>query len=81
MRIEPGPLADVATFSGQLDAEHSVMVKSEIEDVIASIAFEQGQEVFVERLRVRVMGERSVAESEPLPVAGGRLPAIRVLSV
>ena len=28
--------------------------------------------VAVERLRVRVMGERTVPESEPLPVAGGR---------
>ncbi|MGH0029083.1 MAG: efflux RND transporter periplasmic adaptor subunit [Myxococcota bacterium] len=45
MRVEAGPLVDVATFSGQLDAEHSVMVKPEIEGVIASIDFEQGQEV------------------------------------
>jgi membrane fusion protein (multidrug efflux system) len=44
-RIEPGPLVDVAVFSGQLDAEHSVMMKPEIEGVVASVHFEQGQPV------------------------------------
>ena len=45
MRIEPELLVDAATFSGQLDAEHSVHVKPEIEGVIESIEFRQGQRV------------------------------------
>jgi membrane fusion protein (multidrug efflux system) len=44
-RIEPAPLVDVAVFSGQLDAEQSVMIKPEIEGVIASVDFTQGQAV------------------------------------
>ena len=62
MRIEPGPLADVATFSGQLDAEHSVMVKSEIEGVIASIAFDQGQEVSEGDVLFRLRSQEQVAK-------------------
>jgi membrane fusion protein (multidrug efflux system) len=45
MRVEAGPLIDVAVFSGQLDAEQTVLVKPEIEGVIQAIAFEQGQSV------------------------------------
>ena len=45
MRVEAEELVDVAVFSGQLDAEHSVTLKPEIEGVIESIEFEQGQEV------------------------------------
>lgn len=47
MRIDPGPLVDVAVFSGQLDAEHSVMIQPEIEGIIESVDFEQGQVVEV----------------------------------
>jgi membrane fusion protein (multidrug efflux system) len=43
MRVEPGLLVDVAGFSGQLDAEHSVMVQPEIAGIIETIDFEQGQ--------------------------------------
>jgi membrane fusion protein (multidrug efflux system) len=45
MRIDPGPLVDVAVFSGQLDAEHSVMIQPEMEGIIESVDFEQGQVV------------------------------------
>lgn len=45
MRIELGPLVDVAVFSGQLDAEYSVMVKPEIEGIVESVEFEQGESV------------------------------------
>ncbi len=43
--VTAGPLRDVATFSGQLDAEQSVMVKSEDDGVIAEVLFDEGQEV------------------------------------
>jgi membrane fusion protein (multidrug efflux system) len=45
MRIESAPLVDTAVFSGQLDAEQSVMLKPEIEGIVATIEFEQGQKV------------------------------------
>lgn len=45
MRIEPELLVDMATFSGQLDAENSVVIKPEIEGVIESIDFDEGQTV------------------------------------
>lgn len=45
LRIEPAPLVDTAVFSGQLDAEHSVMLRPEIEGVVESIEFQQGQTV------------------------------------
>jgi membrane fusion protein (multidrug efflux system) len=45
VRVEAQPLRDVATFSGQLEAEFSVVIKSEIEGVIESIDFEEGQNV------------------------------------
>lgn len=44
-RIEPETLRDVATFSGELAAENSVVLKTETDGVIASIEFEEGQEV------------------------------------
>jgi membrane fusion protein (multidrug efflux system) len=44
-RVEPETLRDVATFSGELDAEHSVVLKTETDGVIASVEFEEGQEV------------------------------------
>lgn len=45
VRVEPEPLVDTAVFSGQLDAEQSVMIRSELEGVVRSIEFEQGQRV------------------------------------
>jgi membrane fusion protein (multidrug efflux system) len=44
-RIEPETLRDVATFSGQLDAEYSVVIKPETDGVIDSVAFAEGQKV------------------------------------
>jgi membrane fusion protein (multidrug efflux system) len=43
MRVEPELLVDVAVFSGQLEAEHSVMLQPELAGIIESIDFEQGQ--------------------------------------
>lgn len=45
LRVEPEVLIDVEVFSGQLEAEHSVVVKPEIEGIIASIDFTQGQRI------------------------------------
>jgi len=45
IRVEPELLLDVAVYSGQLDAEHSVMVKPELEGIVASVDFQQGQDV------------------------------------
>ena len=44
-RIEPETLRDVATFSGTLDAEHSVVIKPETDGVIESVGFEEGRSV------------------------------------
>ena len=44
-RVVPPLLLDVEIFPGQLDAEHSVMLKSETEGVIASIEFVEGHRV------------------------------------
>lgn len=43
--VEAKPLRDVATFSGQFDAEFSVVIKAEIEGLVESIEFEEGQHV------------------------------------
>lgn len=43
--VERDLLVDVAVFSGQIDAERSVMLRPEINGVIESIEFEQGQDV------------------------------------
>ena len=45
MRIDPAPFVDTAVFSGQLDAEHSVTIQPEIDGIVESIDFEQGQHV------------------------------------
>jgi membrane fusion protein (multidrug efflux system) len=45
MRVERGPLVDVAVFSGELAAEQSVAVQPEISGVVESVAFQQGQGV------------------------------------
>jgi membrane fusion protein (multidrug efflux system) len=45
MSISPAPFVDVAVFSGQLDAEHSVVIQPEIEGIVESIDFVQGQDV------------------------------------
>lgn len=43
--VGAGLLRDVVTFSGQLGAENSVMVKSENDGVIQEVLFEEGQDV------------------------------------
>ena len=43
--LAPETFVDIAPLSGQLEAEYSVMVKPEIEGVIDTIAFEEGQSV------------------------------------
>lgn len=45
LQVEPELFVDTAVFSGQLDAEQSVTVRSEVEGVIAAVDFEQGQTV------------------------------------
>jgi membrane fusion protein (multidrug efflux system) len=45
LRVEQAPLVDVAVFSGQLDAEHSVVIQPEIEGIVESIDFVQGEQV------------------------------------
>jgi len=44
-RVEAGLLKDVVTFSGQLNAENSVMVEAETDGVVDQILFQEGQEV------------------------------------
>lgn len=44
-QVTAGPLRDVATFSGQLSAEQSVLVKAEDDGVIAEVLFIEGREV------------------------------------
>ena len=45
MRVERGPLVDVAVFSGELAAEQSVSLQPEVQGVVESVGFEQGQRV------------------------------------
>jgi membrane fusion protein (multidrug efflux system) len=61
VRIVPEELVDVAVFSGQLDAEQSVMVKPEIEGIIASIEFREGQEVSEGDLLFRLRSREQAA--------------------
>ncbi len=44
-KVEPQLLRDTATFSGQLDAEYSVELKSETNGVIEAVLFEEGSAV------------------------------------
>ena len=45
LKVEPQLLRDTATFSGQLDAEYSVELKSETNGVLEEVLFEEGQVV------------------------------------
>jgi membrane fusion protein (multidrug efflux system) len=45
MTVEPELLRDTVKFGGQLSSEKSVLLKSELEGVVASIEFEEGQRV------------------------------------
>jgi len=44
-QVEPTLLEDVATFSGQLDAAESVVLRPEADGVVASVEFKEGQDV------------------------------------
>jgi membrane fusion protein (multidrug efflux system) len=61
-QVRAGLLRDMATFSGQLSAENSVMMKSETDGVISEILFDEGQEVeqgeVLFRLRSRTQAAR-----------------------
>jgi membrane fusion protein (multidrug efflux system) len=59
--VEAKPLRDVATFSGQFDAEFSVVVKAEIEGRVESIEFEEGQHVEKGDLLVRLRNDTQQA--------------------
>jgi len=52
--VEAQPLRDIATFSGQLDAEYSVVLRSETEGVVESIDFEEGQGVAAGQVLIRL---------------------------
>ena len=65
MRVESAPLVDTAVFSGQLDAEHSVMVKPEIEGVVESVEFEQGQSVSAGDVLFRLRSREQAARRQP----------------
>ena len=60
-RLEPELLRDVATFSGQLDAEHSVLLKPETEGLVEAIRFEEGQDVEKGRVLIRLRNAEQVA--------------------
>lgn len=59
--VEAKPLRDVATFSGQFDAEFSVVVKAEIEGLVESIEFEEGGHVEKGDLLVRLRNDTQKA--------------------
>lgn len=60
-RVESELLRDVATFSGQLTAENSVLVKSETDGVIEEILFDEGQEVEAGALLFRLKADEERA--------------------
>jgi membrane fusion protein (multidrug efflux system) len=59
--VEPELLQNVVEFVGQLDAESSVLVRPEIDGVIAMIEFEEGSEVAAGDVLVRLRDEEQVA--------------------
>jgi membrane fusion protein (multidrug efflux system) len=61
VRVESQLLRDVATFSGQLTAENSVMVKAESSGVVAQILFADGQPVAAGDVLVQMRDEEEVA--------------------
>jgi len=61
VRVESQLLRDVATFSGQLTAENSVMVKAESSGVVAQIVFADGQEVKAGDVLVQMRDDEEVA--------------------
>ncbi len=64
LAVEPQLLRDVATFSGQLSAENSVMVKSETDGVIEEVIFEEGQAVQKDGVLFRLRDREQVADGQ-----------------
>jgi membrane fusion protein (multidrug efflux system) len=60
--VEAGLLRDVATFSGQLSAESSVMVKAETDGMIAEVLFAEGQAVEPGHVLFRLKSEEQAAQ-------------------
>ncbi len=60
-RVESELLRDVVTFSGQLSAENSVMVKAENDGSVAEILFDEGQRVELGAVLVRLRSEEERA--------------------
>jgi len=60
-RVEAETLRDVAVFGGQLEAEHSVLVKSETDGVLAEVHFEEGQQVLAGHVLFRLRREEEAA--------------------
>jgi membrane fusion protein (multidrug efflux system) len=60
-RVEPELLRDVATFSGQLDAEHSVLLKPETVGVVHAVEFEEGQDVEKGDVLIRLRSDEQKA--------------------
>jgi membrane fusion protein (multidrug efflux system) len=60
-RVTAELLRDLATFSGQLSPEHSVMLKPETAGVIQEILFEEGQEVGESQVLFRLRSREQAA--------------------
>ena len=54
VRVEAQVLRDVASFTGQLESEFSVMLKAEIEGVVESIEFKEGHTVATGDVLIRL---------------------------
>ncbi len=61
LAVAPQLLRDVASFSGQLSAEHSVMVKSETDGVIDAVLFTEGHAVEKDAVLFRLRDREQVA--------------------
>jgi membrane fusion protein (multidrug efflux system) len=61
VRVESETLRDVATFSGELMAEHSVLMKPETEGVVAEVSFDEGQTVEEGQVLVRLRNQEQRA--------------------
>jgi membrane fusion protein (multidrug efflux system) len=65
--VDPEPLRDVVEIPGQLESEQGVAVGSEIEGIVASIEFQEGQTVATGDVLVRLRDEEQrarLAEAE-----------------
>ncbi len=61
MEVEAQTLRDVATFSGQIDAEHSVVVRPETSGMVASVHFVEGQRVVAGQVLLRLRSDEQKA--------------------